>query len=93
VTVPTEVKTCYVVQVQIPLTLEAEASVKMVDREKVDMRFSSKTDCAAGPVTTDGPTKGLWKTDLEFKTYVQHIPSFWPDTLPLDYQTITELIL
>lgn len=69
-TVPTEVKTCYVVQVQIPLTLEAEASVKMVDREKVDMRFSSKTDCAAGP-----DINGLWKTDLEFKTYVQHTPS------------------
>jgi hypothetical protein len=70
VDVPTEVKTCYVVQVKIPKSVDAEASVHMVDREKVDMRFSSKTDCAFGP-----NAQGLWRTDLEFKTYVQHTPS------------------
>lgn len=64
VTVPTDVKTCYLVMVDIPRNISKEAHVTMVDVQKVDMRFSSRTDCAAGPVN------GLWKTELEFKTYV-----------------------
>jgi hypothetical protein len=65
VTVPTDVKTCYVVYVMVPNSVSAEALVDMVDVEKVDMRFSSRTDCAAGQGANGG-----WKTELEFKTYV-----------------------
>jgi hypothetical protein len=65
VTVPTEVKTCYLVMLDIPRNVSAEAHVNMVDVQKVDMRFSSITNCAAG-VGDDG----LWDTALEFKTYV-----------------------
>jgi hypothetical protein len=65
VPVDTEVKTCYVVYIQIPMNLEAEASVHMADTERLDMRFSSKTKCDVGPTNN-----GFWQTDLEFKTYV-----------------------